>query len=182
VRGDIFPHNNREITMSLVHCRGCGHAIHATAVACPKCGAPQLPPGALAVGSTQGTRPAGSSRQALIGLAAVFGTLVLLGLFGAMGNADRAASPEPSKLAEVATGRGESAAVREPRIMSDEDAEDATARSLIQTVANAQSTLCDGMAPALEQTWAMYLQMGRHPGYKNNFFRLVENAEKRGCL
>jgi hypothetical protein len=28
----------------------------------------------------------------------------------------------------------------------------------------------------------MYLQMGRHPGYKNNFFRLVEIAEKRGCL
>jgi hypothetical protein len=168
--------------MSLVHCRGCGHAIHATAVACPKCGAPQDPPAALPVGATQGTRPAGSSRHVLIGLAAGFGILLLLGVLGSMGNANRTTSPQQSEPAEVATDRGQSAAVREPSIMSDEDAEDATARSLIQTVANAQSTLCDGMAPALEQTWAMYLQMGRHPGYKNNFFRLVENAEKRGCL
>lgn len=168
--------------MSLVHCRGCGHAIHATAVACPKCGAPQHPPGALPVVAAQGTTPAGSNRHVLIGLAAGFGILVLLGLLGAMGNANRSTSLQQSELAEVATARGESAAVRESRIMSDEEAEDATARSLIEAVASAQSRLCDGMAPALEQTWAMYLQMGRHPGYKQNFFRLVENAEKRGCL
>jgi hypothetical protein len=28
--------------MSMIHCRGCGHQIHVSALACPKCGAPQV--------------------------------------------------------------------------------------------------------------------------------------------
>lgn len=28
--------------MSMVYCRGCGHSIHETALACPSCGAPTL--------------------------------------------------------------------------------------------------------------------------------------------
>jgi len=29
---------------NFVHCRGCGHQIHETALTCPKCGAPQVIP------------------------------------------------------------------------------------------------------------------------------------------
>ncbi|WP_415774668.1 hypothetical protein [Paraburkholderia sp. J11-2] len=29
--------------MSVVYCRGCGREIHESALACPQCGAPQIP-------------------------------------------------------------------------------------------------------------------------------------------
>jgi hypothetical protein len=33
-----------EVSMSMIHCRGCGQAIHESASSCPKCGAVQFGP------------------------------------------------------------------------------------------------------------------------------------------
>ncbi|BEP70900.1 MULTISPECIES: hypothetical protein [unclassified Variovorax] len=67
---------------ALVHCRACGEPLHALAMACPRCGAPQPN-----VAGGAASKPAGSPVLAIV--SCVLGVLTLLGLLSDGSPADR---------------------------------------------------------------------------------------------
>ncbi len=165
--------------MSMVHCRACGHSLHVTAPACPKCSFLQASILGNGSGHAAIADVRGQQNNFFIGfiVAAAFVLCIGIGVAAA-------------DLEDGASGAQVSRQVADPspdiqtpaRAMSDEEAEDATADSMIQQISNHPSPHCASIADFMRQAWSMHVQMGRHPGYKTNFFRAMEQAEKRGCL
>ncbi|MFO1287708.1 MAG: hypothetical protein U1F25_18700 [Rubrivivax sp.] len=68
------------------------------------------------------------------------------------------------------------------RVMSQEEAEDATAQSIIdQAEASTRNPYCRGHANLMGQAWSLYRQTG-NPGYQRHFYSAMEAAERHGCL